>query len=208
MPSILRRPIFVALMLLSTTLTHAAIVEVGDLNIIDDSSNPSNGLRYLDLSFSDGLNLADALANAQLTYSDARLATPQEWDDLFAASDIAYSEGTASDAFTTGAGFNLSLGTNYDGGVLRLALGTTGGSFAQFWSDPDGSSANSTTLDFISLGPSSASILQNASGPPDAANGWLLVSEPTVIPLPAAAWLFGSSLLGLGLINRKKAKHS
>jgi len=195
-----------ALMLLSTSLTHAAVVEVGDLNIIDDSSYPSDGLRYLDLSFSDGLTLADALANAQLTYSNARLATSQEWDDLFAASDIVYSQGTASDAFTTGPGFNLSLGTDYDGGALNQALGTTSGQFAQFWSDPDGSAATNTTLDFISLGPASASILQSTDIPPFATNGWLLVSDASVVPLPAAFWLFGSGLVGLfGVARRKKA---
>jgi hypothetical protein len=194
------------LMLLSTSLTHAAVVEVGDLNIIDDSSNPSDGLRYLDLSFSDGLTLADALANAQSTYSNARLATSQEWDDLFAASAIVYSEGTASDAFTTGPGFNLSLGANYDGGALNQALGTTGAQFAQFWSDPDGSDANTTTLDFISLGPASASILQSIDIPPSASNGWLLVSDASVVPLPAAVWLFGSGLIGLiGIARHKRA---
>ena len=58
--------------------------EVGDLNIIDDDGNPSNGLRYLDLTYSKGRTLASALANAQATYSNAREATPSEWDDLFA----------------------------------------------------------------------------------------------------------------------------
>ena len=29
--------------------------------------------------------------------------------------------------------------------------------------------------------------------------------EPNVVPLPAAAWLFGSALLGLGVVKRRKA---
>ena len=56
--------------------SSAALVEVGDLNIIDDPGNPSDGLRYLDMTYSDGLTLADALANAQATYPNARAATP------------------------------------------------------------------------------------------------------------------------------------
>ena len=66
------------------------VTEVGDLNIIDDDGNPSNGLRYLDLTFSLNRTLASALANAQATYSNARLATASEWDDLFAAAGITY----------------------------------------------------------------------------------------------------------------------
>ena len=46
-------------------LASGGVIEVGDLNIIDDPGNPSDGLRYLDMTFSDGLTKADALANAQ-----------------------------------------------------------------------------------------------------------------------------------------------
>ena len=54
----------------------SAIIEMGNLNIIDDPGNPSDGLRFLELSFSDGLSLTDALTNAQMTYSNAHLARP------------------------------------------------------------------------------------------------------------------------------------
>ena len=93
------------------------VTEVGDLNIIDDDGNPSNGLRYLDLTFSKGRTLASALANAQATYSNARLATPDEWDDLFDAAGITY-DGllTASDAFETGTSEDISSNVAYDGG--------------------------------------------------------------------------------------------
>ena len=93
------------------------ITQVGTLNIIVDAGNPSNGLRYLDLDFSTGLTLAGALANAQATYSNARLATPDEWDDLFAAAGITYAASlTASDAFETGPTAVISSGVAYDGG--------------------------------------------------------------------------------------------
>ena len=31
-------------------------------------------------------------------------------------------------------------------------------------------------------------------------------SDPTVVPLPAAAWLFGSALVGAGIVGRRKKK--
>ena len=34
---------------------------------------------------------------------------------------------------------------------------------------------------------------------------WLLVRDTTVVPVPAAAWLFGSGLLGLVGLARRKA---
>ena len=67
------------LCLLVQGMTTAAIVESGDLNIIDDPGNPSHGLRYLDMTYSDGKTLADALAAAQAVYPNARKATPSEW---------------------------------------------------------------------------------------------------------------------------------
>jgi hypothetical protein len=35
--------------------------------------------------------------------------------------------------------------------------------------------------------------------------GAWFVSSPSEVPLPAAAWLFGSALMGLGILKRKKA---
>lgn len=41
-----------AIVAVTTANTDADNIEVGDLNIIDQAGNASNGLRYLDLSFS------------------------------------------------------------------------------------------------------------------------------------------------------------
>ncbi len=41
------------------------------------------------------------------------------------------------------------------------------------------------------------------TGPMDTTNDWLVTAS--VVPLPAAAWLFGSALTGLGLIRRRRA---
>ena len=60
---------------LSHGVSYGSIETVGDLNIINDASNPSDGLRYLDMSFSNELTLSAALVSAQGTYANARLAT-------------------------------------------------------------------------------------------------------------------------------------
>lgn len=39
----------------------------------------------------------------------------------------------------------------------------------------------------------------------NAASSFLLTGSVSAVPIPAAAWLFGSALLGLGVIKRKKA---
>lgn len=42
------------------------------------------------------------------------------------------------------------------------------------------------------------------SGPVDPANNKIRYATFSVVPIPASAWLFGSALLGLGAIKRKK----
>lgn len=119
------------------------LVESGDLNIIDDPGNPSDGLRFLDMTFSDELSLADALTNAQATYLNARLAVASEFDDLFAAVPIVYDGAeTASSSFAAGANFDISSGSNYDVS-LRDKLGLTNSTHAIIWTAPDGNSAAS-----------------------------------------------------------------
>ena len=87
----------IAIVLAVPSVTFGAIIDNGDLTIIDDAGNASDGLRFLDMSYSDnvpggdysgGMTAAEALANAQATYANARLATPEEFDDLFAAAGL------------------------------------------------------------------------------------------------------------------------
>ena len=57
------------LIVLAATASNARadIIESGDLNIIRMTGNASDGLAYLDLTFSDGRTKSDALANARAT---------------------------------------------------------------------------------------------------------------------------------------------
>jgi len=200
----LRTLIIVAM--IAAAPAFASIDEVGDLNIINDITNPSNGLRYLDMTFSDGLTLAGALANAQATYADARLATPSEWDDLFLAAGITYSGAeTASDAFATGGNLVIRTAPCVLCMSLRDKLGTTNMDSSVTWifSDPDGDADVAGTRDLLGIFVDSVGIIQ--SGPPlipgTNAAGFLLVSE-VVVPLPPAIIFLGSGIAALILRRR------
>jgi len=227
-----------AVLMLAVTMTvapgiaSADVIEVGDLNIIQQAGNTSDGLRFLDLSFSVGLNQAGALANAQANYSNARLATPSEWDDLFAAAGIAYDGAlTASDAFTVGANADISTGSNYDDGILMNQLGITSQSadgngalwseVSAIWSDPTGDSQDSTTRDYVILHhyfeyqpwaqPESyhAAIEQHSNSGEHSTFGWMIVSDATTaVPEPSSIAMFGIGALGLFGYSRRRRQTS
>jgi hypothetical protein len=167
-----------ALTITFSGVARSSIIESGDLNFISDVGNPSDGLAFLDMTFSDGLTQAAALANAQLTHADARLATPTEFTNLFLATGLTFLPGTEpSVAFNNGSNFTVTLA---DPGVatLQAALGSTTGSDTYVWSDPDGSLVTSTTRDILTInadGLTTAS--QFSSTPATAGIGWLLVSD-------------------------------
>lgn len=192
---------------LASSPVYASICEVGDLNIINDPGNPSDGLRYLDMTFSVGLSLAAALTNAQGTYPDTRLAMPSEWDDLFAAAGVTYS-GTAtdSDAFTVGGNLLISVTAV----PIFTVLGeTVPGGEMNVWSDPDSDNTGVTTRDFLQLKLSipsgAASIFNIGIAAPQAGTGWMLVSDATVVPLPPAILFLASGVVGL-LLRRTRAE--
>ena len=186
----------------STGVSKASIIEVGDLNIIDEAGNPSDGLAFLDMTFSDGLSLAAALANAQASYAGARLATPAEFDDLFAAAGVTYSSSvTAADGFT--AGPNAGLASNSDSGVavLRSALGPTAADRTDIWTDPDGVSLTASTRDYLSLDTNNAAwVRQLTLDPPSSGLGWLVV-----VPEPSTFSMVALGALALGLRRRRAA---
>jgi len=182
----------------------ATIIEVDDLNIIQMAGNPSDGLRFLDMWFSDGLTENDALTEAKTKYPNARLATPSEHDDLFAGANIKYGGTyTASDAFATGVSAQISTGANYDGGTLAAQLGHTYPAGAAWWSSPDGSGGSDTTRDYTYINVHNAVIENWTETPPHQYFGWLIVSEPAVIPEPSTMLLLGIGLMWLTGVRRK-----
>ena len=210
----------IAIVLAAPGAAFGAIIESGDLNIINDPGNPSNGLRFLDMTYSDDLTLSAALSNAQASYSNARLATPSEWDDLFAAAGISLlGSWSASDAFDLGNDV-IVTGTG-DIAALIAALGPTwidlnGNGQIYAWSDPDGSNWESGqgTRDFIELTPTQVSLQNDWATPGNSGGrgGWFLVSEaPAVNPVPEPSSLIVWCVLAVGLFgygSRRNRKRS
>jgi hypothetical protein len=196
-------------------MTHAAVIERGYLNIINDAGNPSDGLRYLDMFFSDGLTTAAAVANAQLSYPDARLATSSEFNDLFSAAGILY-DGTlaTTGAFTASFTPGQSTFANYDGGVLSDVLGYTCDGCVTYrdsatvvWSSPDRLPVGARSRVSVVLTPTEALIDPARISAHTTSVGWLLVSEP-LIPLtnpePTTLTLMLLAASGLAVSTRRR----
>lgn len=203
------RTAVVVFLALFANAAQSTIIEIGDLNIISDPGNPSNGLRYLDMSFSDGRTLASALANAQASYTNARLATPEEFDNLFAAAGISFNSSTkASDAFATGPNTTISSGANYDGHALATALGFTFTNYTNIWTDPDQNTSPASTRDFLRFYPMNhpapgVYTIQWTETAPHHMVGWMLVSDAVQIFEPASLSLLCFGAVGLPLIRRR-----
>ncbi|MEM7473459.1 MAG: hypothetical protein AAF483_00560 [Planctomycetota bacterium] len=187
---------------------HADLVEVGSLNNIQQAGNSSNGLSFLDMSHSVGKTEAQALADAQLLYADARLATQSEWNDLFQAVDIAYTSSlTASDAFSTGIGSTITSTNNAEVRELIAKLGATHqGHTLLAWSDPDGSTNSTTTRDVLTLednlGRAVLSVSTTQPASPDF--GWLIVTS--VVPEPSSAACLFMASVGMVRIRSRRTE--
>ena len=193
-------------------VARAAVTENGDLNFISGTGTASDGLAFLDMSFSVGLSLDSALSNAKLTYVDARLATAAEFDDLYLAAGVNwYGSMRPSDGFSTG---NIAFLAQADNGIklLHAALGSTYTSSTSsatiIWTDPDGNAATTSTRDYISMDSDGQSLLQNTfSSAPNSTLGWLLVVESQIAPVPepSTGLLLSLGILGLGISRRRVA---
>lgn len=165
----------------------ADILQVGDLNIIQQSGNPSDGLRYLDLSLTVGKDFSQAEDSATAAYTNARPATSSEFDHLFEASTLRYDDNSTrlSAGFLPGAGVTISSGSNYNTSLLNI-LGPTFDTGAGIWTDPE----NSSNLDLIIFRPTLLEATFLNDTPPISSVAWLFVTsatEATAVPEPSAA---------------------
>ena len=65
-------------------------------------------------------------------------------------------------------------------------------------------SVTTYSWDNVSYGPHSAFTIEySSSAPHKSFDAFAIVTNPTSVPVPAAAWLFGSAIMGLGLARKK-----
>lgn len=104
----------------------------------------------------------------------------------------------------TGTGIGLNADTGMQGGLDLTTLGTVGDSSNLYYvarSAFTGSSANSATITRFGNSENFASITLEADG-----DLIYSLAPAAAVPLPAAAWMMGAGLLGIGgMIRRRRA---
>ncbi|MCW9004850.1 MAG: VPLPA-CTERM sorting domain-containing protein [Gammaproteobacteria bacterium] len=200
-----------------STSVNAAIISVdwqsaGDNLITQDTDS---GLEWLDLTVTNGVSLSEIYAQLDVggTYEGWRYATRAEvaglWDSF--GGDSNYYNGLSTqnnglfdamapfvgDTYVDGNYSSRTPGDYYSiwvTGDISPSGGHYSATAADTWYEP-----LYETHDFFKL-----SDLEANNITPDM--GHALVREVTTVPVPAAVWLFGSGLIGLvGLARRKKA---
>ena len=87
-----------------------------------------------------------------------------------------------------------------NGSALLDGLSSTGRSVKNVGMD----SITTYSWDNVSYGAHQAfNIEYSSSAPHKSFDAFAVVTNPTSVPVPAAAWLFGSAIMGLGLARKK-----
>jgi hypothetical protein len=112
--------------------------------------------------------------------------------------------------YNTGVEFDMAvdlLTNGFDDGVFGyVALGGGGGDFeSTFFSSVSLNGIDLAGFSIDSLQWTIDSFEYNSGLGNVTLRSSLTVNGQSVVPIPAAAWLFGSALLGLGVVKRKKA---
>ena len=195
-------------LILSSSVNAALISE--DLNTLSDgliTRDTTSGLRWLDLTETRGLsyNYVNSQFGSDGLYEGWRMATPAEVVGLWLNFNIDLSAG----AYSYGNGIidpNIQLATEvigetYHPAGLNLYTGVHGWVKDNFLITAVGTySYNNSTNNYFPLRHDTVS---GYGGITDPTSGVYVVST---VPVPPAVWLFGSGLLGLiGVARRKKA---
>lgn len=153
-----------------------------DYSIFNDTGAPFDGFSI----YFDPLNTANLVA----------ISAPAEWDvQIFPPGSFALDR--IYDAGFIGGGSNGSGDPCADGSP-GFGIGQSAGLFsvAFDWLDTD-ATPGAQPYDLYNCGPNSITVLTDENNKP--------VSQPAVIPIPAALWLFATGLLGLVAASRAKA---
>ena len=204
--------LFLMIQTASAALIEADWLVAGDNKLTVDTNS---GLGWLDLTESTGLSMNQILAGAG-GFLDLgfRYATTSEIRALFADANIVDTSGNPSQESAPAAlDFILLFGFTYQ---VSDSSGSNTGTVGYHLPDPPDTS-ESTNASFVQYivtsntgnGHGAAMVEVLLDGTRDLANstdGSFLVRETTVVPIPAAFWLFGSGVFGLvGIAGRKKA---
>jgi hypothetical protein len=184
-----------------TTLVQASLlIGTGTLNSTDDLTIVQAGsgttLEWLDLSTTDGMSVVDAVSAYQ--GDGFRWATGGDIAELYAAFGITYGI-TSSSSYLLG--IDLTTAQNF-----VSYLGATSSSNALGWID-DLDNGTNHTHDCIGSACNPYGFVSNVPTfwPSNSAIGVYMVRDSVAAPIPAAPLLFGSGLLGLlGIARRRK----
>lgn len=176
---------------------HAALVEYNFVGVVTDNTGPGAGFVSVDIGGSIGAffeadaggdsAIADGEVDATLGYNGFANRTPTRFALRNSNTSIAF-PGVALGA-ASGSTLTLDLLGNIDGGFISL-----------FGATPPGSSSATLNID-VDAG--TWQFLVSGAGQAASGTGAFVPANP--VPVPAAAWLFGSALAGLTVVRRKRA---
>lgn len=181
--------------LIISTTTNAALIDNGTF-----TTDTSTGWDWLDLSYtlSYSYNELIAATNSGGLFEEYTLASHTQVNTLYSAVGLP-SAGNYTTNFAAVNNLISFVGATSSQGSYLQAVGIT--------STPSGDLYKVAGMDFLFNGgtPTYSLINDLSYGTgfgPDSVAGWLV--KPSAVPIPAAAWLFGSALIGLAGIKRKK----
>ena len=201
-----------ALLISPLSIVHAAIISTSDLsyndvtNIITDTQS---GTTYLDFNIVNQMSYDETVAATQIggIYEDYHIATQNDAWAFFTAATISVrvydanlTYGSTDVAYQDG-DFGTSSALNVDE-IWFLSSDVEGNSgLIRFY---DNGTEHVFHTSYTSIVRTDLYAEQfRADGIP---NGWLLVSDVSAVPVPAAVWLFSSGLVSLiGFARCKKA---
>ena len=195
--------------LVLSTSVNAALIDNGTY-----TTDTISGLDWLDLTETNGFSYDDV--SGQLSSGDVydgwRYATVAEAENLFLQFGLSITSSTESASTATATVSAISNMTSYFGDIVGEQYGADYFGFYGIVDDGNDNGSHAWVGGHIKYSSDLVDIetdYANAAFGPDSNarlySGHYLV-QTSVVPIPAAVWLFGSGLIGLaGVARRKKA---
>jgi hypothetical protein len=179
--------------------TFAATVQYQYTGNVFDTNDPADPLCVIGATgcFS---NITATVELPTVLAANLILGNPVVWNSWSISDGL-----TTIDDQTPGFNYSLSFGTNASGNITGWSFGVSAVTQAL---DQLSSMRTTTSIDdtryCATFDTSTSSCTANAIAEANTAGSW---APPTTVPIPATVWLFGSGLLGLiGLSRRRQTK--